>query len=105
MVLPELVYGNLVRNSMTLYCICAGLVSPIALSAFTIFLICKKPFDAANIGLSFACSSYISKAVGLQDEFLYQKYYDNSLVIAGVISAVTELFFLAFGFKLMQFFS
>jgi Na+-driven multidrug efflux pump len=75
------------------------------MSALSIFLICKKPFDAVNIGLSFACSSYISMAVGLQDGFLYRKYYKNSLIIAGICAVITEVFFLIFGFKLMQYFS
>lgn len=104
-VLPELVYGNLVRNSEIVYLICAGLISPQALLVFSIFIFCKKPFDVANVGLCFACSSYVSLMVGQKDEVITKSYYKSSLTIAGILASGIEVFFLFFGFKWLSMYS
>ena len=104
-VLPELVYGNLVRNSEILYLICAGLISPQALLVFSVFIFCKKPFDVANVGLCFACSSYVSLNVGEKNEQITKSYYKSSLQIAGILAGGIEIFFLFFGFKWLSLYS
>ena len=98
-VLPELIYGNLVRNSQILYLICAGLISPESLLVFSVFIFCKKPFDVANVGLCFACSSYVSFMVGQKNESITKSYYKSSLQISGILAGGIEVFFLFFGFK------